>query len=263
MKPVISVILIALLFTSCEKTVDLKYKGNQSRIVIEGNITNEAGPYFVKITMSVGLPDTGINPAVDNAVVSMSDNAGNSETLIAQGNGMYRTSTLAGVAGRIYTLTVNAGGKMYTAQSTLPQQVLFDSVKVEEFTFGGDTERNIIPVYSDPPGKGNHYRFVLLVNNKLVNQHFVQNDEITDGAVNTQRLEADDNLVTLKPGDLLTLKMQCIDKKVALYYTALALMGDSGPGGGTTPNNPPGNFSNGALGIFSAHTVQEKTKVIL
>ena len=75
-------------------------------------------------------------------------------------------------------------------------------------------------------------------------------------------LETDDNIVTLKPGDLITLKMQCIDKKVALYYTTLALMGDSGPGGGTTPNNPPTNITNGALGIFSAHTVQEKSKVL-
>lgn len=262
MKNIVNTILMALLFTSCEKTVDLKYKGNQSRIVIEGNITNEPGPYFIKITRSVSLADTGNYPTIDNAVVAISDNAGNSEHLIPQGNGMYRTSTLAGVSGRTYTLTVNADNQSYTAQSTMPQQVSFDSIKVEKFTFGGDTERNIIPVYIDPLGKGNKYRFVLVVNNRRVNQHFVQNDEVTDGVANTQRLEIDDNAVTLKPGDLLTLKMQCLDEKVALYYTTLALMGDSGPGGGTTPNNPPGNISNGALGVFSAHTVQEKTKVL-
>jgi hypothetical protein len=262
MKSSISIVLITLLFASCEKTVDLKYKDNQSRIIIDGNITNEPGPYYVKITKSISLSDTGNYPAIDNALVTISDDAGNSETLTPQGNGMYRTNTLAGVAGRTYSLIVNAENQTYTSKSTMPQLVPFDSIKVEQFTFGGDIERNVIPIYTDPMAKGNNYRFVLSVNNKLINQHFVQNDEVTNGVVNTMRLEIDDNTVTLKSGDLITLKMYCIDKKVALNYTTLALMGDSGPGGGTTPNNPPTNITNAALGIFSAHTIQEKSKVL-
>jgi hypothetical protein len=262
MKTSISIALLLLLFTSCEKTVDLKYKGNQSKIIIEGNITNEPGPYFVKITKSIPLSDTGNYPAIDNAVVTISDDAGNNEILIPQGNGVYHTNTLSGVAGRTYSLSVNADNQAYTAQSTMPQSVPFDSIKVEQFTFGGDIERNIIPIYTDPISKGNNYRFVLSVNNKLINQHFVQNDEVINGVANTMRLEIDDNTAALKPGDLITLKMQCISKEVALYYTTLALMADSGPGGGTTPNNPPTNITNGALGVFSAHTVQEKSKVL-
>jgi hypothetical protein len=262
MKNTISIALISFLFISCEKAVDLKYKDNQSMVIIEGNITNEPGPYFVKITKSITLSDTGNYPAIDNAIVTISDNAGNSETLTPQGNGRYRANTLIGVPGRMYSLTVNADNQIYTAQSTMPQPVLFDSIKVEQFAFGGEIERNIIPVYTDPVAKGNNYRFILFVNNKLINQHFVQNDEVTNGIINTMRLEIDDNTVTLKPGDSITLEMQCIDKKPALYYTTLALMGDTGPGGGTTPNNPPTNISNGALGVFSAHTVQERAKVL-
>lgn len=262
MKNSIGIIILSLFFAGCEKTVDLKYKDNQSMIIIEGNITNEPGPYFVRITKSIPLSETGNYPTIDNAVVTISDDAGNNETLTPQGNGTYRTNILTGVAGRTYSLTVNAGGQTYTAQSTMPQPVSFDSIKIERFTFGGETERNIIPVYTDPVVKGNNYRFVLSVNNKLINQHFVQNDEVTNGIVNTIRLETDDNLVTLESGDLVTLQMQCIDNKAALYYRTLAFMGDSGPGGGTTPNNPPTNISNGALGVFSAHTMQEKSKVL-
>lgn len=262
MKNSISIVLISLLFISCEKAVDLKYKDNQPRVIIEGNITNEPGPYFVKITKSIPLSDIGNYPTIDNAVVIISDDAGNSETLTPQGNGIYRTNMLAGVMGRTYSLHVNAENQAYTAQSTMPPPVPFDSIKVEQFTFGGDIERNIIPIYTDPIPKGNNYRFVLSVNNKLINQHFVQNDEVINGIPNTMRLEIDDNTVTLKPGDSITLQMQCIDNTVALYYKTLALMGDSGPGGGTTPNNPPTNITNGALGVFSAHTVQDKSKIL-
>lgn len=255
----ISILLIALIFTGCEKTVSIPFKDNQSRIVIEGNITNEAGPYYVKITKSIPLPETGVYPVVDNAVVTISDDAGNSETLKPQGNGTYRTASLTGAEGRTYTLTVKAENQIYTAQSKMPQRVPFDSIKVEEITLLGEKERNLIPVYKDPIVKGNYYRFVLSVNNKLVNRHLVQNDEVKNGVVNTLRLEINDDDLKLVPGDLIYLTMQCVDKNVALYYTTLALMTDNGPGGGTTPNNPPNNLSNEALGVFSAHTVETRS----
>jgi hypothetical protein len=128
--------------------------------------------------------------------------------------------------------------------------------------FAGETEYNLIPVYHDPIAKGNNYRFVLSVNSKLINQHLIQDDAIKNGVANTVRLEINDDDLKLKSGDLINITMQCIDEKVALYYKTLALMGDSGPGGGTTPNNPPGNISNGALGLFSAHTVETKRVTI-
>jgi hypothetical protein len=175
---------------------------------------------------------------------------------------MYSTNTLKGVEGRTYTLTVNTENQVYIAQSNMPKLVPFDSIKVEPITVFGDTEYNLVPVYIDPMEKGNNYRFVLSVNDTLINQHFIQNDDIKNGAVNTFRLEINDEDLKLVQGDFVSVTMQCIDKNVASYYTALAQMADSGPGGGTTPNNPPNNISNGALGIFSAHTVERRSVVI-
>jgi len=251
-----------MLFTSCEKVVDLDYKSNQSKIIIEGNITNETGSYFVRVTKSISLTNTETYPTIDNAIVTIKDDAGNNETLTPLGNGLYKTNTIIGTQGRTYTLTVNAENETYTAQSTMPQLVNFDSIEVEKLYMLGDTSYNIIPVFTDPIFKGNNYRFVLSINNKLERQHLILNDEIKNGLVNTLRLEINDNDLELKANDRIAIQMQCIDKNVALYYTTLVLMADSGPGGGTTPNNPPTNFSNGALGVFSAHTLQVKTKVL-
>lgn len=262
MKKIVSLAVLSLLFVSCEKVIELDYKNNQSRIVIEGNITDEAGPYVVRITRSVGLTDIESHPTIDDAIVSIGDDTGNHEVLTAQGGGVYRTSTLVGVSGRTYTLTVEADGQVYTAQSTMPQRVPFLSIRVEEVKLGGDTEYNLIPIFNDPVEKGNRYRFVLTVNNKLINQHLVLNDEVKNGVENTLKLEINDDDLDLGPGDLIHLEMQCIDQKVSLFYTTLALMGDSGPGGGTTPNNPPNNISNGALGVFSAHTTETQEVTI-
>jgi hypothetical protein len=262
MKKLVNVLFIVIVLSGCEKTVELNYKGNQSAIVIEGNITDQPGPYFVKITRSVRLTETGSYPSIDDAVVTISDNAGNTETLTDEGNGIYRTTTMSGIEGRTYTLNVVAEGRTYTAQSTMPARVPFDSIKVDMVSFAGELEPNLIPVYLGPVAKGNNYRFVLSVNNKLVNQHIVQNDEVKNGVVNTVRIELNDDDLELKAGDRISLEMQCIDKQVSLYYTTLALMGDSGPGGGTTPNNPKNNISNGALGIFSAHTTERRNTTI-
>ncbi|MCL6102502.1 MAG: DUF4249 domain-containing protein [Bacteroidetes bacterium] len=262
MKNILIIIAMALFVSSCEKIVDLDYKNNESRIIIEGNITNQAGPYFVKITKSISLADTGSYPTIDDAEVSISDDAGNSEILTPQGNGIYSTNSLKGVEGRTYTLTVKSDERTYTAQSTIPLRVPFNSIKVEEVTLGGDTEYNLVPVYTDPVETGNNYRFVLSVNNKLIKQHLVLNDDVRNGLENTLKLEIDDSDLKIKANDLIAIEMQCVDKKVSLYYTTLALIANSGPGGGTTPNNPQNNISNGALGLFSAHTLETKSIVI-
>ncbi len=262
MNNIIRVICISFVVAGCEKVVDIKYKSNQSEIVIEGNITNEPGPYFVKVTKSIDLANTGSYPAIDNAMITISDDSGNNDILTPVGNGSYRTNTITGAEGKTYKLTVHAEGQTFVAESTMPQQSPFDSIKIQADIITGETEYSLIPVYTDPSTKGDNYRFVLWLNNKLVNQHLVQNDEIKNGVTNTVRLEINDNDLAFKPGDSVAIQMQCIDKNVALYYTTLALMGDSGPGGGTTPNNPPGNISNGALGIFSAHTVNAKSALL-
>src|SRR6218665_1948631 len=108
MKNTISLLLAILLLTSCEKVIDVKYEGNQSKIIIEGNITNEPGPYFVRITKSISLKEVGDLPTIDNAIVTISDDAGNSEILTPKGNGLYSTDKLVGTIGRTYTLTVKA-----------------------------------------------------------------------------------------------------------------------------------------------------------
>lgn len=262
MKKIFIAFLISQITVSCEKQVNINYKENQSAIIIEGNITNQIGPYYVKITKSIPLASLDVNPTIDNAVVTISDDAGTNDILVSQGNGLYKTNSILGIPGRTYTLTVNAENKQYTAQSKMPQRVQFDSIKQEKFSIIGETEYNIIPIYIDPINNGNNYRFILTLNNKLINQHFIQTDEIRNGLVNSFRIDYNDEKNKLKVGDQLKVAMQCIDHNVTKYYTTLALMNDNGPGGGTTPSNPPSNISNGALGLFSAHTIEIKQHTI-
>lgn len=267
MKNIFLIILSLFLVTSCEKEIDLDLEDQSGQIVIEGNITDQAGPYFVKITKSVAFTQTNQYPAVTNAQVILSDNTGQTETLQYAGNGNYKTSAFVGQPGRIYTLTINAEGKQYTAQSTMPQAVSFDGLEQDSFLVAGQTSYTLLPLFTDPATLGNRYLFVYTVNSNPKKFFSEFSDNVNNGLPNQRPLllpndDSNANDIKVVAGDVIHVEMQCIDDKVYTYYSALLQLSGSGPGGGITPANPPSNISNGALGYFSAHTVRTRTAVI-
>jgi hypothetical protein len=252
-------LLFALLIclSSCEKVIDLKLDDNSNSIVIEGNITNQAGPYYVKVTKSVNFTAPNNYPSISNATVVITDNTGQRDTLTYTPNLGYKTNTLQGIVGRTYTLFVNAEGKNYTAVSTMPQRVSLDTLRLIGVTFAGISNKEVIPIFTDPQVLGNNYQFLLYRNNVLDKSYIVTNDNVNNGLQNQRPLFSND--FDFATGDTATVEMRCIDASVYTYYFTLSQIANNGPGGGTTPSNPPNNISNGALGIFSAHTTERKS----
>ncbi|WP_312389256.1 DUF4249 domain-containing protein [Chryseobacterium sp.] len=267
MKNIFLIILSLFLLTSCEKEIDLDLQDESGQIVIEGNVTDQAGPYFVKITKSVAFTEANQYPVIADAEVILSDNSGQTETLQYIGNGTYQTSTYVGQPGKIYTLKITAEGQQYTAQSTMPDAVDFEDLEQDSFAVGGETSYTLLPVFTDPPALGNRYLFSYTVNNNPKKFFSEFSDNVNNGMPNQRPLilpnddeEVDDIKVVV--GDTIHVEMQCIDQSVYTYYSALLQLSGGGPGGGVTPTNPPSNISNGALGYFSAHTVRKRSTVI-
>ena len=108
-------LFIAVLFlTSCEKVITLPIENNESKVVIEGDITDQPGPYFVKLSRSINLSESNKYPIISDAIVVISDNAGVKDTLKHLTAGIYRTKLIKGVYGRTYFLDVNVDNKHYT-----------------------------------------------------------------------------------------------------------------------------------------------------
>jgi len=267
MKNIFLIILSIFLVTSCEKEIDLDLEDQSGKIVIEGNITDQAGPYYVKITKSVAFTQTNQYPAIENAQVVLSDNTGQTETLSYVGNGTYQTSTFVGQSGRTYTLKINAEGQQYTAESTMPEAVSFDGLDQDSFIVGGETSYTLLPVFTDPTPLGNRYLFVHTINNNPKKFFSEFSDNVNNGMPNQRPLilpndDEEEDDIKVAVGDTIHVEMQCIDDKVYTFYSALLQLSGGGPGGGVTPTNPPSNISNGALGYFSAHTVRTRNTVI-
>lgn len=254
MKNIFKFLSVLFCFTACQKNIELDLDDSFNRIVIEANITDQPGPYLVKISKTVSIDQSSIFPAVSNAKVIIKDSQGNIDSLSHIGNGVYQTKTTQGVSGRQYFITVDVEGTIYTSQTQMPIKVSLDGLYHRLIEFGVNDQNTVTPIFTDLQELGNSYRFIITVNDTLDKSIIVANDAVNNGKKNDRPLFSND--IEIKSGDIVDVEMQCIDKQAYLYYFTLASIDGNGPGGGTTPSNPPNGFSNGALGLFSAYTTQ-------
>lgn len=253
--------LTALCCASCQKVISLKLNNSSPQLVIEGNLTDIYGIQYVVISKSVPFTATSNFPPVTGASVSITDDStGYVFKFHEDTAGLYSYYPMVGYAGRKYTLTVKTGGQTYTASSTMPKLVNLDSLTAKISSFGKNNLRTITANYQDPAQAANQYRFVMLVNHKQTGTIFTYDDSFTNGRYVRQDLF--ENGTDINYHDTVTVEMQCIDRGMYEYWYSLSQQQGNGPGGGTTPSNPPSNFNNNALGYFSAHTSQSKVIVV-
>lgn len=240
-----------LFLSSCEKVIQLDLKNSEQQVVIEAFVTEGESEHLVKITKTLGLDQDEEMPTVDGALVVLSDNTGNSQTLLGLGNGVYKATAFPAYSGRTYTLSVSVEGKNFTASSTIPGQVPLDSLTLSTYVFG-DTINTVTPSFLDPAGIANYYKFRVLVNDTLIPSIFLQDDQFIDGNRNEQPLFS----TSFSTNDTVTVELLGIDKAVYKYFYALEQNESA------TPANPVSNFSGGCLGYFMARTRSIKSVVV-
>jgi hypothetical protein len=260
-------LLPLLLLSACEKAIDLKLPDNAPKYVIEGVLTNEAGGCRVSISQTKAFTDDNHFNGISGATVSISTN-GITKTLAETSTGVYQDPTFTGIPGTTYQLTVQVAGKTFTASCTIPQAVPLDSVYVREqpgTNKDGSPLKYAFAQYRDPAGDQNYYRFVQYVNGKKEKTVFIENDEFTNGNTVNNRLsfsnDNDDPTRNIKSRDRLTVEMLCPSPAVYQYWYSLK-NNAGGDGNNAAPSNPDTNLSGGALGYFSAHTVQRKQIIV-
>lgn len=261
--PVFLILCIALT-SSCKKILDLDLETAEPRLVIEGNLTNRMGVQTVRISQTVPFDASNNFPAVSGAKVTMEDNKGKLITFVEAAPGVYEAYRYAGVSGVTYTMNVNVAGQVYTASSTMPALVTLDSLSASEQTFGSNVRKTIAVNYADPAQVKNFYLFKMVLNGKKVGQIFSDSDFFNDGRyVRRDLFLSGPEDLEINPGDEVTVEMQNIDETIYTYWRSLEQQYASGnPNDVTTPSNPPGNWSNKALGYFSAHTTQTQEVVV-
>jgi hypothetical protein len=252
---------LAVCLSGCKKNLNLDLDDAGPHIVIQGEITDAAGPYTVRVNQSVTFKAENTFPPVSGASIKISDGQGHTDSLTEISPGVYSTSTLLGIPGNTYRLSAQIADTLYTATSTMPFRVPFDSITFRTNSAFGDDHITAVPNFQDPAGVKNFYLFNEYQDGLLLTKDiFVFDDRLSDGKYITRGLRNTD--ATLNDGDSLEIKMYCIDEPIYNYFNQLAESGGGGGGGAfntaAAPANPISNISGGALGYFSAHTIQSR-----
>ena len=250
----ISFSLLAFALGGCEEVIDYELRTADTKLVVEGLITDQPGPYTVRLSNTKGYLDQGRTPGVNGALVIVSDNQGTVDTLKQAGEGTYQTTKLQGKPGNTYYFKAVVNGQTYTAQSYMPTVSPIDSLTFEHKRKGETMDEGIHPIihFADPAGKGDCYRWNVIINGvQQPDELAVLKDDIYDGNYG----HADMGFV-LQENDRLRVEMYALDKPAYEFW--LALQNQQNESGGpfeATPANAPGNISNGGIGFFGASAV--------
>lgn len=169
MRQLLVYFLILSTFCACIDQVELPVRTEEPHLVVEGQITNEAPPYTVRLTYTGKYSNTGQNPTdqyVSDAQVSLADDQGRSTLCKLVGQGVYQTidTTFRGQVGRAYNLTVvlNNGKQYITKAERMPNVSVIDSISARLI----QTNSLVTPYqvsYSvntrDPATEKNYYRW--------------------------------------------------------------------------------------------------------
>jgi hypothetical protein len=128
------ILILAVLAIGCKDEFLLDSKMNQNLLVVDGTITNESGPYTIKLSLTSNV-DAPQNIPYTGCSVILFDNLGNSEVLTESFPGTYVTAIdgMQGVVGNEYRISIiTSDGKEYeTDFQRMMEPVEIDSVFTE------------------------------------------------------------------------------------------------------------------------------------
>lgn len=246
--------LFALLgIFSCKERIDISLAEDVNKLIIEGEVHDGTGPYYVKVSRSTNFNNQNIFLPHSPNSVFISDNEGNKDSLIKHADGIYKTTSLIGKVGNTYYLTVNDASGTYQAESKLNPSPRIDSFYFFVFL----TADNINPTITikEPADQENYYRYFVRTNGKAPSFNYASDDKLINGSNWRFTAFRED----FKKGDSGEFVFLGIDKANFNYWNILIQNQATTAGGNESaaPANPPTNIRGGeVLGYFSAHSRQ-------
>lgn len=266
-------ILLGILTVSCQKVVELKVDEPDPQVAVEGVITNNAGESYVKLEWTKTYFSKEAPEAVREALVTITDDAGNTVVFSENSPGMYTgPSSFAGIIGRTYQLEVDYDGGTLQATSTLPDTVPVLALELVKATAADpqwEEGYHLLGTMLNQPTVKNYYKTEALINGKrqltTASDLVVFDDQaFGEGFTATGAIAFWDEKDENKPqvGDTLSIRLYSLDESSYNFYLALADTPMQGGIFGKNPANVPSNIE-GGLGLFQAYSYTLSGEVIV
>jgi hypothetical protein len=265
--------IVVTIVSSCEEVINIDLNTASPKITVTAIVTDQPGPYYVTLAKTESYFNSNDSfPPVRDAQISISDDAGNTDTLIVVKAGTYRTTKLQGVNGRNYHLRILSEGNLYEAFSYLPHPIIMDSISAQKITQDGPMKKDkdkkneyyIKCFFNDPLGSTDFYRVESVVENQdtLASAYQIYSDEVSDG----QTVVFPVQRPRFKIGDTAIVELYHINQANYDYFKTAnnILRNKKGPmASASAPQaNPLTNISGGAVGYFGTFAVNRKIIII-
>ncbi len=266
---------ILLTVLSCEETVILDVNSLDERVTIEGQLTNQEGQTFVKLSRTRDFYFQGQAPRITDAIVEVSDELGNRFTFAHNPDnnpelqGFYfPVSPLAGRIGGTYQLNVEVGSDRFTASETMLPVTAIDSLGVvldEEERDDPETPGRYYEVTffaSEPQDRKDQYLFKFYRNDSLV-KDFPTDIYFSDDEFLGERIDDLTIAGWYADGDRCKVEMYSLTQEAFIFYSDLFnLVNNDGGMFSPPPADPRNNLSNGALGYWQVSALDEMEIVV-
>jgi hypothetical protein len=247
-------------FVSCEKKIDLDLDESEQLLVVEGIVHDHLGDNIVILSKTRPFDNNEAVEMVSGAAVQITDGVGGVFNLTEVNTypGYYTDSTLIGVAGRTYHLSVNSNGKMITASSVMPTRIEIDSLSYdEEPSFGGedeDKEYSLLCHFTDPGDVVNYYRMKAFLWYEQIDVFVNWSDDAINGVSTGLPVFG----ASYSEGEVATIQLLAVDEPNFRYFTAVL-----SSQGGEVPGNPETNLiGENAVGYFGAYAKSQASILI-
>jgi len=278
---------ISLLFSSCEKDINIQLNPSTTDLVVDGSIENDKYPVVV-LSRSLEYFNT-IDPAtlakhfVHGAQLKITNDTVTAylkeDSVINDSSGLVvyfytfkpsdTTTKIKGQFNTKYTLTIDVEGKTYTAVTSITSmRKTIDSLWTTPAPSAADSQLvNVKARVTDPKGLGDFTRYYTSVNKGpyFPGLNSVFDDQITDGTTYTVTVDQGvdrNNPINIEDysffhkGDIVVVKLANIDKGTYDFWRTMEYNYQSVGNPFSTPTRVISNVSNGALGYFGGYAAQ-------
>lgn len=268
MRTLVALLCASIVFWSCDEPVRLDVTQGESRVIIEGQVTNLEGQQYVKVSRSNGFYESGKSPRVTDASVMVKDDAGNEFPFVhnpgnyADSAGYYLPQTsFTGEVGKTYFLTVSIGDEVYEAQDKLFRVTPIDSLSYQI----DDDEREDpedagkfyeVLIYAKEPQDTEDYYLFKFYRNDSLKLDFDTDIYFTDDETLGENIDGVSSPIYFAPGDKARCEILSLSRTAFVFYSDLqSLLNNDGGLFSQPPANSRTNLSNGALGFFQASAI--------
>lgn len=262
-KSIYIISLFSFFLCSCTEVIDIDLNSTNPVVVAEGYM-EPGSPASLRLTYSTDYFNMEEARVIENARIILSDQRGNSESMMYQGDGLYTSEQLRGKVHNDYTLSIEVDGKAYSGFSCLLPQADIVSIAYSKLLLG-DSEASQLLGYALNVAFQEHPEMDVYYALKIKkNGVYAAN---TYGLAST-RANDDGNFVYTSqsffvvPGDTLELAVFSIDFEAYTYYSEL----NEGLSGNMimspAPFNARSNLGENIMGYFMARSRKDTVVVV-